>query len=344
MRATPADRASHGAALLGLTIAGALTLGGCASDPPGPRHLPWQRVATTDLTGGTARFDYTALDVGRGLLFIAHMGAGQLVEVDVRSQHIVRTIDGLPDVHGVLVVPEQRRVFATATGHNQVVALDEDTGATLFAAATDTYPDGLAYDPVRHAVWTTNETAGTETVVDAGTGAVRATVQLGGEVGNIVYDPKLDRMVVAVQGRQDIAVIDPGTHAVTDRIPTSGCDHPHGAALDPGTQTLFIGCEGNATLITVDVAHKTVVDHQQVGDTPDVLAYDARRHRVYVAAESGWVSAVDHDRGHLHLRGSEHVADGAHTIALDPDNGHTFLPIANAGNGTPQLWEFAPAD
>lgn len=336
MRATPADR------LLSLAFTGVLALGGCATQPPGPHQLPWQRTAVTDLTGGTGRFDYAAFNAGRGLLFIAHMGAGQLVEVDVRSHHVVRTIDGLPDVHGVIVVPDKHRVYATATGHDQLVALDEDTGATLFTAGTGAYPDGLAFDPVRHAVWTTNEEAGTETVVDADTGAVRATVPLGGEVGNVVYDAVPDRMLVAVQGRQDIAVIDPARWQVTGRIPAAGCDRPHGAALDPDTQTLFVGCEGNASLIAVDLAHRSVVDHLQVGDTPDVVAYDAHRHRVYVAAESGWVSAVDEDRGHLQFRGSEHVADGAHTLALDPDGGHAFLPIADNGSGTPQLWEFAP--
>ncbi|MUL77787.1 YncE family protein [Mycobacterium sp. CBMA226] len=330
--------------MLRFAIAGVLTLSGCADSPPGPLHLPWQRVGTFDLTGGTARFDYMAFDAPRGLLFIAHMGAGQLVEFDTRRHHITRTIDSLPDVHGVIVVPDQHRVYATATGHNQLVALDEDTGAPLFTADTGVYPDALAFDPIRHAVWTTNETAGTETVVDADTGRVRATVPLGGEVGNVVYAAGPDRMVVAVQGRQDIAVIDPAGWQVTDRIQAAGCDRPHGAALDPDTQTLFVGCESNATLITVDLEHKSIVDHHQVGDTPDVLAYDARRHRVYVAAESGWVSALDEDHGNLKIRGSERVADGAHTLAVDPDNGHVFLAIAEGTGGTPQLWEFAPDD
>ena len=96
----------------------------------------------------------------------------------------------------------------------------------MFRAPTDTYPDGLAYDPIRRTVWTTNEAAGTETVIDADAGAVRATVQLGGEVGNVVYDTFLDQMVVAVQGRDDLAVVDPVSFTVAERIPTPGCDHP----------------------------------------------------------------------------------------------------------------------
>jgi hypothetical protein len=333
-------------AALGAALAAAVVLatGACASAPPAPHHMPWQRVSITELSGGTGRFDYAALDAPRALLFLAHMGAGQVVEVDVARHQVLRTLDDLPDVHGVIVVPERHRVYATATGRNQLVAFDEDTGATVFTAPTDTYPDGLAYDPRRHTVWTTNETAGTETVVDADTGMVRATVPLGGDVGNVVYDPSIDRMVVAVQGRGELAVIDPASHAVTDRISTPRCEHPHGQVLDDAAQVMFVGCEGNAALLTVDLTDRTVVDHLRVGDGPDVLAYDPQRHRVYVAAESGWVTFSGLDRGHLRGRGSAHVADGAHTLALDPGTGHSFLPIADGGHGTPQLWEYGPTD
>jgi DNA-binding beta-propeller fold protein YncE len=329
-----------------LTTAVTVSVGGCTSAPPGPPTLPLQRVSVTDLTGGPVRFDYTALDAAQGRLFIAQMGASQLVDVDVHAHahahEVVRTLPNLADVHGVIVVPDKHRVYATVTGSNQLVAIDEDAGTVVFRAPTDTYPDGLAYDPVRRTVWTTNESAGTETVIDAETGAVRATVPLGGEVGNVVYDSFLDQMVVAVQGRADLAFIDPVKFTVTERIPTPGCDSPHGQALDLADHVMFVGCEANATLVTVDLANRTVIDHQQVGDTPDVPAYDADANRVYVAAESGWVSIFDPTHGHLAPQGSTHLADGAHTLALDPATHHTYLPIPTGDHGTPQLWEYAP--
>jgi DNA-binding beta-propeller fold protein YncE len=288
------------------------------------------------------RFDYAALDVGRGRLFIAHMGASELIAVDVRAHAVTRTLPSLSDVHGVIVVPDKHRVYATATGSNQLVAVDEDSLDVVFRAPTDTYPDGLAYDPIRRAVWTTNEGGGSETVVDADTGAVRATVPLGGEVGNVVYDPATDRMVVAVQGRGDLAVIDPVAFAVTERIPTPGCEHPHGQALDVTDQVMFVGCEANATMVTVDLADRAVIDHHGVGETPDVLAYDPGAHRVYVAAESGWLSIFDHDRGHLMIRGSAHLADGAHSLALDATTHHSYIPVPKGHSGSPVLWEYEP--
>src|SRR5690349_3830623 len=134
--------------------------------------LALRTVATLPLPGDTSRFDYASLDPQRGLLFIAHLGAGQVIEVDVHAGRVVRTIPDLPGVHGVMVVPALHRVYATATDANQMVVLDEDTGTPLARGATGAYPDGLAYDPKHGTVWTTNESGGSETVLDAGTAAV----------------------------------------------------------------------------------------------------------------------------------------------------------------------------
>src|SRR5262245_30626348 len=116
-----------------------------------PAVLPLRTAGELPLPGTSARFDYVSLDADRGLLFIAHMGANEVVEVDIRADRVVRVIPDLPDVHGVLVVPSLRRVFATATGDNEMVALDEDTGRVISRSPTGEYPDGLAYDLKRNA-------------------------------------------------------------------------------------------------------------------------------------------------------------------------------------------------
>jgi hypothetical protein len=91
--------------------------------------LGLRSAGVVELPGYTSRFDYASLDPGRGLLFIAHLGASEVVEVDTRSQRVVRTFGGIAGVHGVLVVPDKHRVYATATSANRMVILDEDTGA-----------------------------------------------------------------------------------------------------------------------------------------------------------------------------------------------------------------------
>ena len=135
---------------------------------------------------------------------------------------------------------------------------------------------------------------------------------------------------------------DPVSFTVTERIPTPGCDHPHGQALDATDQLMFVGCESSATMVTVDLINRNVIDHHGVGETPDVVAYDPGPNRVYVAAESGWVSIFDDDHGRLTVRGSAYLADGAHSLALDPATHHTYIPIAKDRNDSPVLREYEP--
>lgn len=199
--------------LAGILILTTAAVGVLLTRPHQPSRvaLPLRHVGELTLPGDRSRFDYASLDSARGLLFIAHLGASEVIEVDVRTRRVLRTITGLPDVHGVLVVPELHRVYATATGANAVAALDEETGQILTRTPAGAYPDGLAYDPVRHTIWVTNETGGSETVIDATTGTPRGTVPLGGDAGNVVYDPAAQQILADVQSRNSLAVIDPST-------------------------------------------------------------------------------------------------------------------------------------
>jgi DNA-binding beta-propeller fold protein YncE len=320
----------------------ALTMAGCGQrGDPGPA-LPLRAVDEIPLPGDGSRFDYASLDPDRKLLFIAHLGASEVIEVDLRARKVVRTVPNISQVHGVLVVPHTHRVYATATGANQVVELNEDTGEVLARAATGDYPDGLAWDSRRNTIWTTNETGGSETVLDTAILRVRGTVDLGGEVGNVAYDPGADRMLVAVQGRDELAVIDPESLTVSRRMTLPGCDHPHGLALDPGNRLAFVACDRNATVLTVDPTTGQILGSARVGDDPDVVAYDAGLHRLYVACESGWLTLLDLQDHTLAVTASAHLADGAHVVALDADTHHSYYPIPAGADGHPALLERAP--
>jgi DNA-binding beta-propeller fold protein YncE len=329
------------AAVLLIAVAGAV-VALLRKQPPPQVALPLRPVGEIALPGDSSRFDYASLDTDRGLLFVAHLGASEVIEIDIHAGTLVRTIPGIDQVHGVLVVPQHHRVYATATGTNQMITLDEDTGQRLGQASTGDYPDGLAYDPIRNAIWTTNESGGSETVIDADTGQLRGTVQVGGEAGNVVYDSQSRQMLVAVQTSNQLAVIDPNTLAVTRQVPLPGCDHSHGLTIDATHRLAFVACDANATLLTLDLNTWQTVGTQQVGDNPDVLTYELIANRLYVAAESGWLTILDeHDR-RLTVTGSSHLADGAHIVAVDPTTHRSYYPIPHGHDGHPALLEYEP--
>jgi DNA-binding beta-propeller fold protein YncE len=298
--------------------------------PPG---LPLKPVGEIRLPGDNSRFASASLDDKHGLLFIAHLGASEVIEVDINTQQVVRTLPNLASVHGVLVVGALGRVYATATRGNQLVAFDEATGRELGRTVTGDYPDELAYDSRRGAIWTANVTAGTATVIDANTLQVRGTADIGGEIGDIGYDSSSDRILVAAQGRNDLAVIDPAAMAVVQRAQLPGCDHPHGLAIDESDRLVFIACDLNATMLTVDESNWQVVGTDPVGQGPDEMAYDPGPRRLYVAAESGILAiAVLHDHNVAVIR-SGHLADDGHVVAVDPNTHRSYYPAPGGPHG-----------
>jgi YVTN family beta-propeller protein len=141
----------------------------------GAESLPLRMVGEISLPGDTSRLDYPSLDPGRALLFVAHLGASEVIEVDLAARRAVRTIPNLSQVHGVLVVPAVHRVYASATGANSAVILDEATAAVLAQTPTGDYPDGLAYDPGPRRLYVAAED-GTVSILDQ---RGRATVLVG---------------------------------------------------------------------------------------------------------------------------------------------------------------------
>jgi len=78
-----------------------------------------------------------------------------------------------------------------------------------------------------------------------------------------------------------------------------------------------------------------------VGDQPDVLAFDPGLGRLYVAAESGVVAVFGRRGRTLDPLGRGFLADGAHTVAVDPKTHDVFFPLPEV-DGVPVLRIMAP--
>src|SRR5258705_3865295 len=118
-----------------------------AASPKESSALPLKLVADVELPGPTNRFDYQSYDPRTHLLFIAHLAAGTVVVFNTESNKVIAEIPGISQVHGVLAVPDLNTVYASATGSNEVVAIDETTLKEVARMPGGVYPDGLAYAP-----------------------------------------------------------------------------------------------------------------------------------------------------------------------------------------------------
>lgn len=326
--------AAAAAAAVVIAACGAASSGAPAS--PDPR-LPLRQLADIVVVPAATprqwppRMDYESIDPKRRLLFVAYLGADEVVAVDIASDVVAGHVTGLRAVHGVLAIPSLHRVYASATGTDEVATIDERTLAVSGRAPGGDYPDGIAYDERDHAIFVSDELGGTVTVIDTRTGKRRATIDVGGEAGNTQYDPRSRRAYTDVQAKDDVAEIDPANDRVVARHRLPGCEHDHGLALDTAHRLAFVACDENAKLLVLDLGGWKPLATFGVGDEPDVLAFDPGLERLYVASESGVVSVFEEHGKTLRPLGSAFLADEAHTVAVDPVSHRVYFALENAG-------------
>lgn len=301
-----------------------------------------KQVADIPLPGPAVRFDYQSLDEEHGRLYIAHMNADQLVVFDTQKRQVIANLDGFRRVHGVIAVPEIGQVFASATGEHQMVAVDMNTLKIVGSAGPINYPDGLAYSPATKRVFVSDEHGGADAVVDGQTSKLLTSIPLGGGAGNTVYDSGSGHILVAVHRLNELVEIDPANMKIIGRYKLPGIENPHGIALDGTDRLAFIAGEKNHSLAVFDLNAKKLLASHQVGDDPDVLAFDPGLKRLYVSAESGTVTVFEEKGNDLHSLG-QFFMPHAHTVSADPKSHLVYFPLENI-SGHPVLRIMTPAD
>jgi DNA-binding beta-propeller fold protein YncE len=334
-RGTPARPAGVGAGAVAMVtrtvFAAALASVGCRAAAQVSRPAAeWRLVADLPLPGKAARFDYQSFDARAGWLWIAHMGAGEVLAVDVRRRQVVAQVPNMPGVTGIRVVPALRRVFAALSGSHEVAVLDSRSGRVLARVSGGRFPDGLDYAPAANKLFVSDEYGRRELVIDLPSFTARRPIQVGGEVGNTQYDSAAGWIWVAVQTRNELVAIDPSTESVVERIPVPEIERPHGFYVDGPRRLIYVTGEENSRIGVLDLRTNRIAHTYPVGDEPDVLAMDPDRHRLFVAAESGTISAFD-VRGDSLLPLARYTAARAHSVAVDPATHLVYVPLENIG-------------
>ena len=199
----------------------------------------------------------------------------------------------------------------------------------------------MTYDRDDGLVFVANRNDGSITVIAADTGTVTATIKVADETGNVAYESSTRRVYAAARTPDALVAIDPTSRTITRRIRLSDCDGAHGVYIEPQTHRVFIACERNARLVTVDLTRGTQTANASVGSDPDVLAYDGSRQRLYVASESGVVAVFATSTTTPKKIGQGRVADAAHSVAVDQAARRVFFPLPGIG-GHPVLRVMRP--
>jgi YVTN family beta-propeller protein len=290
---------------------------------------PLRKIAEFDLPGPQGkRFDYLTIDEDDNYLLSAHLGAGLLHVIDLKTNAVVKTVRDVPGVEGVAYIPEGKKVYTANWGENKIGVIDLARGSVVKRVPTEAKPDGIAYAAPFHKAYVSNEGAKAESVIDVTTDTIVKVLRFDSETGVPQYDPVAEKVYVNLQDRDTLAVIDPATDTVVDNYGVDGCRRGnHGMAIDAERRRAFLSCEGNDTMTVFDLESHQAIAHMPMAKGADVVMFDPGLRRIYVACGSGVISVFQmDDPTHFRKLKDVPIEPKIHSLAVDPKTHRVYAP------------------
>jgi len=315
-----------------MVMIGLIALSGALGLTAMPTAPTLKKVTEFDLPGPLGkRFDYLTIDPDDHYLLSAHLAAGQMYVIDLRSNKIIATVTGTPGAEGVEYVPELKKAYTSNAYDNTIGVVDLRQMKVIKKIPTEAKPDGSAYGAPFHKLYVSDERGKAEAIVDARTDTLIKTLHFKSETGMPQYDPVTKKVYVNLQDENIFAVIDPASDEVIGRYPVGRCQGNHGMTLDPEHHRAFLACEGNDLMTVFDVEKNRPIAFLTMAGGPDVIKFDPGLRRIYVACSSGAISVFQmDDPDHYRKLEDFPVQKKVHSLAVDPETHRVYAPEQEA--------------
>jgi YVTN family beta-propeller protein len=279
--------------------------------------------------GGDTGWDDLTVDSAAHRLYVSH--GMTVVVIDLTNNDtVIGEITNTPGVHAIAVAPELNRGFTSNGRENMVGIFDLNTLQTLSKVSTQTNPDAILYEPGRQEIYAFNGRSRSATVIDAKSGAVTATIPLGGKPEFARADPKAGLVFDNLEDSNQVAVIDTKTHKVIHRWPIAPGEGASGLAIDEKNHRLFLGCD-NHLMVMMDSTSGNVLASVPIGDGVDGCAFDPGSQLAFASCGDGTTTIAHEDGDTLTVVETLKTEKNARTMTIDPATHKIYLPTAQFG-------------
>lgn len=318
--------------LVAFALVGIFGSAALAAEPAPAYHL----VQSVSL-GAPAKWDYVVFDAPSHRVYAAH--STEIVVVDSNSGAVVGRVPGIVGAHGIAVVPEIGRGYASNGKKASVTVFDLVTLKALGEIPCAEDSDAVVFDLASRRVLVMNGDAHSITVIDPASDRAVATIALPGQPEYAVADGRGD-LFVNIVDRAEIVRVAIATATITAAWPIPACERPHGLTMDRGSRRLFSSC-ANSHLAVLDADSGRSVAGLAIGKGSDAAVFDPIRRLVFSSNGSGTVSVVaEAEAESFRSLGEVPTFPGARTMAEDPETGRLFLVAAE--NDGARLLIYAP--
>ena len=282
---------------------------------------------------GAAReyFDYITVDSVARRVYVSHGTEIKVLDADTGA--LVGNITGLKQDHGVAVASEFGKGFITDGGQGKVIIFDLQTLKITGEAKADQDADSVVYDPASKRVFVMNGDPHSATVIDARTGSVVSSIDLGGGPEFAVADGQ-GTVYVNIEDKSELVAIDSNTLKIKSRWPLAPAGAPTALAMDVPHHRLFSAGRNPQMLVVLDSDTGKVLQSFPISAGVDAAAFEPETGLIFVSTREGMVHIFHEDSPDKFSQSQTvNTEFGAKTMGLDTKTHNLFLDTA----------DFAPA-
>ncbi len=276
-------------------------------------------------------FDYITADSVARRVYLSHGTEIKVIDADTGA--LIANITGLKQVHGVALASEFGRGFISDGAQGKAILFDLQTLKVTGEAKADKDADSIVYDPFSKRVFVMNGDPNSSTVIDAKSGSVVGTIDLGGGPEFAVADGK-GTVYVNLEDKSELVAIDSQSLKIKSRWPLAPAGAPTALAMDVPHHRLFSAGRNPQMLVVLDSDSGKVLQSFPISAGVDAAAYEPETGLVFVSTREGMVH-VFHEDSPDKFSEAEIIKTefGAKTMGLDTKTHNLFLDTA----------DFAPA-
>ncbi|RDS83891.1 YncE family protein [Dyella monticola] len=245
--------------------------------------------------------------------------------VDTTSGKVLQEIPGMKHVHGVALVSDLHRAYASNGHGNDVSVIDLNTFkvvSTIPVSGKD--PDAIIYDPATRRVLTMNGDSNNISVIDPMQGKELSTIPLDGNPEFAGSDGE-GHVYLNIEDKAELARVDVKEGKVVNTWSLAPCEGPTGLAVDAADKRIFSVC-ANGWMIVTDATDGHQVAKIAVDKKPDAARYDAQRHEVFSSSREGVLNIVRQDSPDSYSKLADvPTMKSARTMALDSTANKIYL-------------------
>ena len=272
-------------------------------------------------------FDYITVDSSARRVYLSHGTEVKVIDAD--SGTLIGNITGMKQNHGVALASEFSRGFISDGAQGKVIIFDLKDLSVVGEAKADNDADCVVYDPASKRVFAMNGDPHSSTVIDAKSGDVVGTIELGGgpefgvaDGGGTVY--------VNLEDKNEVLAIDSRTLTIKSRWPVAPAGGPTALAMDTQHRRLFSAGRNPQMLVVMDADSGKVIQSFPISAGVDAAAYDPETGLIFASTREGMIH-IFHEDSPDKLSEVETVKTeyGAKTMGLDTKTHNLFLDTAD---------------